>query len=542
MGFPIKISQSLFKDWPATDKAQSQLEKLVVPTDFSVNWQNKGIQTGASISVRQSLGADGKPGVFQISGYSTDGSTLTYGNATYNCSGIISIVQNQHPNLYQGKNALYEIILAFQITNKSTNPSSPDVILLCRPLIFVQGGYSPPFWNAVDTACVQKKAQKADIDLSELYGYNSSLLFPMVTYQTCLPVKAFTGSTYSYGSLRVRVNVVMHPLMVVATENGLGKCSSINRYTMVTTGNGPIDLFQRATAFQFRDGYGTDLFPSRPDNQMVPNYSPTTISEFPTILNIFEIQVPKEFLGKSLSEIANAKVPEKVKPKKKAFKCYTIDPTKDIVGDQIMVDPTTGKKLKDTLNQGSSYEDDDGTPETVEEKYYTLSGPAINGTIKVTKVVDWPWGGQPPGTNIYLAQDGPLVRGVISTLPDFVNQSVINYKGKVDDFAGIATFQKEAIKYDKNTAVIVTEVKTSSVSINNPGILPGDIEYAITVVIVIIGTLSLIAYMGFIAYNIFHLKSPLNEYFHHIILFFSLFICLILFGIFVEKPLEESRS
>jgi hypothetical protein len=327
----------------------------------------------------------------------------------------------------------------------------------------------------------------------------------------------------------------------MATENGLGKCSSINRYTMVTTGNGPIDLFHRATAFQFRDGFGPDLFPSTTNNNFVPNYSPTTISDFSNVMTTFEFQVPEQFLGKSLAQIGNAKVPEKTKPKKKAFKCYTIDPTKDIVGDQIMVDPTTGKKLKDTLNQGSSYEDDDGTPETVEEKYYTLSGPAINGTIKVTKVLEWPWGGQPPGTNIYLAQHGPLVRGVISTLPDFVNKSVINYTGNVDDFAGITTFQNEAIKYDENASVIVSEIKTTSVSINNPGILPGDVEYAITLVVVIIGTLSLVAYMGFIAYKVFHVKSPLNEYFHHIFKFCCLLFALFLFGIFVEKPLEESR-
>jgi hypothetical protein len=206
-----------------------------------------------------------------------------------------------------------------------------------------------------------------------------------------------------------------------------------------------------------------------------------------------------------------------------------------------MVDPTTGKKLKDTLNQGSSYEDDDGQPETVKEKYYTLSGAAINGTIKVTKVLDWPWGGQPPGTSIYLAQDGPLVRGVVTTLPDFANKTVLKYTGKVEEFAGITSFQTEAIQYEELASVTVSEVKTSSVSINNPGILPGDVEYAITVVVIVLGTLSLVAYMGFIAYKVFHMKSPLNEYFHHIFIFCCLLFALFLFGIFVEKPLEESR-
>jgi hypothetical protein len=44
------------------------------------------------------------------------------------------------------------------------------------------------------------------------------------------------------------------------------------------------------------------------------------------------------------------KVPD-APSKKKAFKCYTIDPTKDVVDDQILIDPTTGQSLKDTMNQ-----------------------------------------------------------------------------------------------------------------------------------------------------------------------------------------------
>jgi hypothetical protein len=174
---------------------------------------------------------------------------------------------------------------------------------------------------------------------------------PMVTYQTCLPVKLF-NSGFSFGSLKIRVNVIPQPLNVVATETGLGKCSTINKYTLVTTNNGPIDIFGRGNILQFRNGYGSDLYPSDISKMnLVPNTPPNSISAFADVLQKFQILVPEAFLGKSLADIANAQTAPPVQPKKKAYKCYTIDPTKDIVGDQIMVDPTTGQSLQDTQKQ-----------------------------------------------------------------------------------------------------------------------------------------------------------------------------------------------
>ena len=350
-GFPVKLSQSLYTNWPSTANAQQQLQKLIAPTDFSIQWQNNGIQ-GANISVKHTLNSASGPGVFQISGFNPDGCTLTLGSAMYQCSGVISIVQNQHPTFTQGNNALYEMILAFQIRNKNLNPSSPDVILLCRPLIFETSGSNSPFWAAVDTAATQGRASNnTSIDMSSFFGYNSSLLLPMITYQTCMPVKHFNGTQYSYGSLRIRVNVIPQAISVVVSETGLGKCSSINKYTLITNNNGPIDIFG-GSMLQFKDGYGSDGFPSQTRNQnLVPNPPPTPISAFADILQKFEILVPEAFLGKSLADIANATTPPPLEKKKKAYKCYTIDPSKDIKGDQIMIDPTTGQSLQDTQKQ-----------------------------------------------------------------------------------------------------------------------------------------------------------------------------------------------
>jgi len=351
-GFPVTLAQSLYTNWPATTNAQEQLQKLTVPTDFSIQWQNNGVQT-CNISVRQTLNSAAGPGVFQVSGFNPDGCTITYGPAIYQCSGVISIVQNQHPTFTQGHNALYEMILAFQIRNKNINPSSPDIILLCRPLAFQTSGSNTPFWNAVDAATTYSAPQNGiGIDLSSFYGYNASLPMPMISYQTCLSVKHFDNGQFSYGSLKLRVNVVPQPINVVASQTGLGKCSTINKYTLVTSGNGPIDIFGRGNIIQFKDGFGSDLFPSQTSSSnLVPNAAPAAISAFADVLQKFEILVPEAFLGRSLADIANAQTAPTVKPRKKAYKCYTIDPSRDIVGDQIMVDPTTGQSLLDTQKQ-----------------------------------------------------------------------------------------------------------------------------------------------------------------------------------------------
>jgi hypothetical protein len=438
-GFPVILAQSLYSNWPATANAQEKLQKLIVPTDFSIQWQNNGSQT-CNISVRHTLNSATGPGVFQISGFNPDGYTISYGPAIYQCSGVISIVQNQHPNFVNGGNAQYEMILAFQIRNKNINPSSPDIILLCRPLAFQISGQNTPFWNAVNSATTYATPQNnIRIDMSSFFGYNASLPMPMVTYQTCLPTKLFNNGQFSYGSLKIRVNVVPQPLNVVATETGLGKCSSINKYTLITNNNGPIDIFGRGNVLQFRDGFGSDLFPTDiSKTNLVPGAAPTAISAFVDVVQKFQVLVPEAFLGKSLADIANSSTPPPVTPAKKAFKCYTIDPTKDIVGDQIMVDPTTGQSLQDTQKQDAL--------------------DAAGGDISLTH-----------GSG------------------------------------------------------------------GSSGIMPGDIEQVLTTIAITIGTLTLLAYLGFIVHMLLYRDNGFHNSLPHILGFIVCFIALILFSVYVEK-------
>jgi hypothetical protein len=242
--------------------------------------------------------------------------------------------------------------------------------------------------------------------------------------------------------LKLRVNVVPQPIYVVASDTGLGKCSSINKYTLITSNNGPIDVFGRGNVLQFRDGFGSDLYPSDiSKTNLVPSASPGAISALADVLNKFKILVPEAFLGRSLSDISNAEPPPPVSPRKKAFKCYTIDPTKDIVGDQIMVDPTTGQSLQDTQRQD-----------------------ALDAA-----------GG-----------DTSLVSG----------------------------------------------------SGGSSGIMPGDIEKVLTIIAISLGTLTLLAYLGFIVHMVLYRENGFHNSLPHILGFIACFIGLIVFSIFSEKAID----
>ena len=152
-GFPIKVIQNIFNPWPGVSSSDGSINKLIGPIDFTVNWAPA---TTVNISVTST------PTIFQINGLDSvaNGTTLTYGKAIYNCSPIMSLIQSQHKNLAWGEPAVQELIQAFQITNKSINPSAPDVILFCRPVIITSATWAvTPFWKAVNASTKNKTPQ-----------------------------------------------------------------------------------------------------------------------------------------------------------------------------------------------------------------------------------------------------------------------------------------------------------------------------------------------------------------------------------------------
>ena len=350
-GFPIKLSQKLNDVWTGEtmDSVNNKLKKLTVPTDFSVSWGPPSQNSSVSVIFNQT--------VCQIRGIDTvsDSTTLTYGRAQYKCSSVISIVKNQHATLTNTNASDYEVILAFQLQSKSDNPSSPDVILITRPLVFGSWN-STPFWAAVNTAMLRNSPQSCVTDLSTMFAYNSSTLMPMITYESCLPVKLlnYNGAPSKTGSINLRVNVITQPIYVVADQNGLGQCSSVTKYTLITEPRNPVNMFDSVSAntiMQFKDGYGSDGFPVPATTNLIPQATAAVISDFNTVLNTISILVPEAFLGKSLSELSDIKTPAPLPKRKKAYKCYRIDSEKDIKNDQILVDPETGEPLSETMRK-----------------------------------------------------------------------------------------------------------------------------------------------------------------------------------------------
>jgi hypothetical protein len=368
------------------------------------------------------------------------------------------------------------------------------------------------------------------------------------------------------GSIRMRVNVVMQPLYVNPSENGLGLCSSIKKYTLVTYPKRLVDIFLynynnpifggmgTNVYIQFQDGYGSDGFPrpleaNNKSNNLVPLTQSSSISSLPDLLQKIEILVPEALLGKSIADIANSKTPPKVAPKKKAFKCYTVDPEKDIVDGQIMIDPTTGKSLKDTLSEKAK--DAAGGDTTLQTTYYTLYGGDIASSLIVKKTIliqQNPW--NITDLNAFVTQDGGRVRIAFASLSDIhtVNQSLSylgdstpitssffsldNTGGSIIVSNGTRSIDETDDLKDDTGDININEITVNSIA-ESSGILPGDIEDILVIVCIIIFSILLFLYLGFIAYKLLYYDGPLPIM--HIIIFIILLIALSVLGVYAGK-------
>lgn len=442
-GFPLRISQKLYSEWPGVDfpSVSSKLKSITVPCEYSVNWPTPSYN--ANITVEK---GGSEHSILQVSGLDpyTSQTTMTYRGASYKCSNVLSIIQNQHKFFSNEPRTDFEVILSFQIKSKDEYPSSPDVILFCRPLIISDGQNFQPMWKSIDKASFTSKSQFSTIDLSSIYAYNPSTLLPFITYQTCIPTKVIPNTGPAIlGSLRMRVNVSTIPLRLNLESRDLS--TSVKNYTLPTN---PVGLFSTTSLtppiIQFKDGNGTDGFPIHAKTNLKISLPTTILTDFDSVINSITIQVPEAFLGKSLVDISSA-VPPKVNSKNKAYKCYTVDPTKDIVNGQIMVDPTTGESLSDAQ---------------IEEEF--------------------------------------------------------------------------GDSYD-----IDTDVET--------GIMPGDIEYVLSITVTVLGTLGLLGYLLFIILegrNVFNTgeEGGMRKVLIHIVIFMLIFAGLILFGIYFVKPEVEKKN
>jgi hypothetical protein len=366
-GFPLRISKNLFTTWDGgfdpSDPAITR--QLVVPTDFSVSWA-----PGSTVNIS----VDSANAQFKIQGLDNIayGTELIYGSARYSCQPILSVVKAQHKNLVPiSVSATQEIIMTFLIKNKESNPSSPDVILLCRPVILVEDpDIGTPFWKAVNSAALNTNTVRVDnYNGAENFTYaDRQTLMPMITYETCIPTRLIGGSSASNpmeGSTKIRVHVVTQALSIPSDTSGTGNCTRVSRFVMpiTTPPTGLKDLFNRNdyTNIQFADGSAATNYPQIPStlsdslSLYLPSSPEISSWESPTgagsVLQTLQYLVPESFLGKSLSEISEISTIPKSRSTNKAYKCYSIDPTTDIVGDNILIDPTTGESLQTTTNK-----------------------------------------------------------------------------------------------------------------------------------------------------------------------------------------------
>ena len=353
-GFPISLSQNIFKPWSGVHK--NPIKSITIPTDISIKWAPS---TTTEIVVVQNTS------IFQITVEAlTSGLTLQFGAAVYTCSPTLSIVKNQHSKLNTdwGETLSYELLWAFQLINRDLYPSSPNVILLCRPLI-ITPGQTTPFWNAVNTAVKTNKRQRIDgFDPSSFFSFNRPtpttppILLPMVSYSTCLPVKLLNYSltTSQTGSIVVRSYVCTQPLYITGDDTGTGQCKNLaSNYRLAIPNPLGTGLFGYASpnaVFQFQDGLGTDGFPTGQTENLVPLAPQTTqITNSDTVIQIFTYCIPEDFLGKSVAEIAQIQEHTPKPDTSKSYQCFRLDPETDIKNGQIIIDPTTGEPLSDTL-------------------------------------------------------------------------------------------------------------------------------------------------------------------------------------------------
>lgn len=360
IGFPLKLNRNVFDSgWLNATHAERQ--KLISPIDFEVNWASPGYMSIKSVSDISR---------FQVTGIDnyTNQTTITYGKgsdvSTYTALPRISLTNIQHAALVnQGHSPSQEVTLAFTInsSSKTRNPSAPDIVLLCRPIV-LQSGVNPvgSFWKGVnDSAKGDGSNQIVNVDLSSIYTYGGTdpILQTMMTYETCIPTQFIGyGQVPKVGSILVRVHVMNNPLYIFSDTSGTGKCSSIRNYVFPGEVSRMIP-FNGYTGIQFSTGMAANgsgyEFPDAKSMNpgLTPLASSAMISDWPDVLKQLEFLIPEAFLGKSLADLEKSTVVPVKKTVRKNFKCYTIDPKKDIVDGQIIIDPQTGESLKDTLTQ-----------------------------------------------------------------------------------------------------------------------------------------------------------------------------------------------
>lgn len=395
-GFPVlppltaagsaPINSILTNDYSINTKGEAFCS--IVPIDITASWQPTMPSVDVSIYASKHSSTNLiNPFVFTLP-ESTSLTSIQYGTATYDLYPSIAIVQNQHARLTGSQSSKYEMIITFyKKDNSNLYSSSPNILLLCRPLTVSSEKTTDLIWTPIANALARatRTARRGEgvaatigFNIESIYTFPTTKSFmPMVAYSTCLPVKVLNSSilnpetTAKSGSISMRVYVVNQPLVINTTTEmealippSYSLSVPISRLFLQN------DVPSGYDRLQFKNGLGTGGFPSDTAANLLP--LPYTVSVSGTISNTiriaYEYVVPDELLGMSITTIAaltdNTKSSasgKSVSPRNTQFKCYQIDPSKDISNGTITIDPKTGLPLNDLMAQ-RSYNDNGGDP------------------------------------------------------------------------------------------------------------------------------------------------------------------------------------
>ena len=358
-GFPLTLKQNLFKPWSTCPDKDTKTPKEIMRTltatsDITMGWVNV-IPKGTSI--RTSVRVNLYTRIVLPDSISGFNSTLTLHGTRYKASPYISIVGKQHTNLikHNPNDATVELIWAFQKEDTKIANEDPQVILLCRPAKFSNSGWADAFWDAVNSSLANSnKAKQLARD------YSPKNLFPMsqtVTYQLCLNSKVSNsyGTTSVNSPFKIRVYVINNTLEIPNPKTGIktsvgATCPALVQYSLITFdgANGPAASVNAAPTpgiFQFTTGATS----STAENLKLPKLTGNFISDWDSVKQYIEIQLPDEEYHYNMG--TDVALPGLSPRPRKKFKCYTIDPEKDIVGDQITIDPKTGQPLEEYMRE-----------------------------------------------------------------------------------------------------------------------------------------------------------------------------------------------
>jgi hypothetical protein len=294
---------------------------LETPYDLTFSWNNE-IYNGATISTDVYAGRYSR-----IYIPNSSGSSLTYNKSIYVALPYISLINIQHKNLIRSNNTGpdKELAWAFKYTSSNNIPpvNIPNLILICRSSQFTENLRVDSFWQAADSSFATNKQSQIQS------SYNIKWLFPtneFNVYETCMKV----GNNSNY---RIRVYVIPSILQIPRPASGSStqdKCAALVNLSLIM-----------------------DDSPFNQKEILLEKMTGNVVTSWDDVKKY--IQVQKEGLQNN-SNITPVSSP------KKNFKCYTIDPNKDIIGDQITIDPATGQSLSEYLREDDIDELQSNTP------------------------------------------------------------------------------------------------------------------------------------------------------------------------------------